>query len=60
MTDLFVVCMERPLRVSETEAEACCVAGVFADNERMRVHWPLPAYFPLLLAVPAVLGKWRA
>jgi 4-amino-4-deoxy-L-arabinose transferase-like glycosyltransferase len=34
--------------------------GVFADNERMRVHWPLPGYFPLLLAVPAVLGDWRA
>lgn len=35
------------------------VAGVFADNERMRVHWPLPGYFPLLLSVPLVLQHWR-
>ncbi len=35
------------------------VAGVFADNERMRVHWPLPGYFPLLLSVPLVLHRWR-
>jgi Dolichyl-phosphate-mannose-protein mannosyltransferase len=35
------------------------VVGVFADNERMRVHWPLPGYLPLLLALPLVFRTWR-
>ena len=33
------------------------VAGLFADNQRFRVHWPLPGYLPLLAALPAFL--WR-
>lgn len=36
------------------------VAGCFADNDRTRVHWPLPAYLPLLLLVPALQRQWRA
>jgi 4-amino-4-deoxy-L-arabinose transferase-like glycosyltransferase len=36
-----------------------CCAGLFADNERMRIHWPLPGYLPLLLALPALLSAWR-
>ncbi len=35
------------------------VVGLFADNERMRIHWPLPGYLPLLLAVPELLRAWR-
>ncbi|MFK2894007.1 ArnT family glycosyltransferase [Dyella flagellata] len=41
------------------------VAGLFADNERFRVHWPLPGYLPLLAALPVLLprtagaGWWR-
>jgi 4-amino-4-deoxy-L-arabinose transferase-like glycosyltransferase len=35
------------------------LAGLFADNERTRVHWPLPGYLPLLLAVPALLQRWQ-
>lgn len=33
------------------------VAGLFADNERFRVHWPLPGYLPLLAALPALLHR---
>lgn len=41
------------------------VAGLFADNERFHVHWPLPGYLPLLVALPALLRQegiraWRA
>jgi 4-amino-4-deoxy-L-arabinose transferase-like glycosyltransferase len=42
------------------------VAGLFADDQRFRVHWPLPGYLPLLAAMPALLGEvgvaraWRA
>ncbi len=35
------------------------LAGLFADNERTRIHWPLPGYLPLLLAVPALLQRWQ-
>lgn len=35
------------------------IVGCFADNDRTRVHWPLPAYLPLLLLVPAVQRRWR-
>jgi 4-amino-4-deoxy-L-arabinose transferase-like glycosyltransferase len=31
------------------------VAGLFADDQRFRVHWPLPGYLPLLAALPALL-----
>ncbi|HUA78785.1 MAG TPA: glycosyltransferase family 39 protein [Dyella sp.] len=42
------------------------VAGLFADDQRFRVHWPLPGYLPLLAALPALLQiaararVWRA
>ena len=32
-------------------------AGLFADDERFRVHWPLPGYLPLLVALPALLYR---
>jgi 4-amino-4-deoxy-L-arabinose transferase-like glycosyltransferase len=40
------------------------VAGLFADDQRFRVHWPLPGYLPLMAALPVLLrnaaGKnWR-
>ena len=31
------------------------VFGLFADDVRFRVHWPLPGYVPALLALPVVL-----
>jgi 4-amino-4-deoxy-L-arabinose transferase-like glycosyltransferase len=34
-------------------------AGLFADNERTRVHWPLPGYLPLLLVLPHLLQRWQ-
>jgi 4-amino-4-deoxy-L-arabinose transferase-like glycosyltransferase len=33
------------------------VAGLFADDQRFRVHWPLPGYLPLLAVLPALLGE---
>ena len=40
------------------------IAGLFADDQRFRVHWPLPGYLPLIAALPVLLrnfvGKnWR-
>jgi hypothetical protein len=35
------------------------VAGLFADDQRFRVHWPLPGYLPLLAALPALLRDVR-
>ena len=38
-------------------------AGLFADAERTRFHWPLPAYLPLLLVLPGLVpsdaARWR-
>ena len=34
------------------------VLGLFADAERTRFHWPLPAYLPLLLLLPSLTGGW--
>ena len=33
------------------------VAGLFADDQRFRVHWPLPGYLPLLAVLPALLRE---
>ena len=33
------------------------VLGCFADDTRLRLHWPLPGYLPLLLIVPVLLGE---
>jgi 4-amino-4-deoxy-L-arabinose transferase-like glycosyltransferase len=40
------------------------IAGLFADDQRFRVHWPLPGYLPLMAAQPvllrdAVKRRWR-
>jgi hypothetical protein len=35
------------------------VLGLFADSERLRVHWALPAYLLALPLVPQVLRHWR-
>jgi 4-amino-4-deoxy-L-arabinose transferase-like glycosyltransferase len=41
------------------------VAGLFADDQRFRAHWPLPGYLPLLAALPVLLRprvarrRWR-
>ena len=35
------------------------VLGLFADNLRFRVHWPLPGYLLLAAALPALLDEWR-
>jgi 4-amino-4-deoxy-L-arabinose transferase-like glycosyltransferase len=41
------------------------VAGLFADDQRFRVHWPLPGYLLLMAALPVLLrgagrNNWRA
>ncbi|WP_404544651.1 ArnT family glycosyltransferase [Dyella jejuensis] len=36
------------------------VAGLFADDQRFRVHWPLPGYLPLLAALPVLLREATA
>jgi 4-amino-4-deoxy-L-arabinose transferase-like glycosyltransferase len=36
------------------------VAGLFADDQRFRVHWPLPGYLPLLAALPVLLREAHA
>ena len=33
--------------------------GLFADDVRFRVHWPLPGYVPALVALPVVIGGAR-
>lgn len=35
------------------------VFGLFADASRFRVHWPLPGYLPLLVALPPLLAGRR-
>lgn len=35
------------------------LAGLFADAERTRFHWPLPAYLPLLLVLPGLSDASR-
>ncbi len=36
------------------------LVGLFADNERTRIHWPLPGYLPLFLVLPLLLREWQA
>jgi len=33
------------------------VLGCFADDTRLRLHWPLPGYLPLLLLLPVMLRE---
>jgi hypothetical protein len=48
--DLLAICAAVPVI-------AWFVLGCFADDTRLRVHWPLPGYLPLLLALPALLAE---
>lgn len=48
--DLFAICAAVPLA-------AYFVFGLFADDTRFRVHWPLPGYLPLLLILPVLLHE---
>jgi 4-amino-4-deoxy-L-arabinose transferase-like glycosyltransferase len=36
------------------------VFGLFADDERFRVHWPLPGYLPLIALLPLLGRELRA
>lgn len=36
------------------------VLGLFADEQRFRVHWPLPGYVALLVVLPTLLDRWIA
>lgn len=48
--------------VSLTMLMGYFLLGLFADDLRFRVHWPLPGYLPLLAALPALLRErlvWR-
>lgn len=46
--DLFAACALVPLI-------GYFVVGCFADDTRFRIHWPLPGYLPLLIAMPALI-----
>jgi 4-amino-4-deoxy-L-arabinose transferase-like glycosyltransferase len=37
------------------------LGGLFADDLRFRLHWPLPGYLPLVAVLPALLAetRWR-
>ncbi|MBB6183619.1 glycosyltransferase family 39 protein [Oleiagrimonas soli] len=45
--------------VAGTFLVAYFVFGLFADDTRFRVHWPLPGYLPLLAVLPALLAGIR-
>jgi 4-amino-4-deoxy-L-arabinose transferase-like glycosyltransferase len=47
--ELFALCGIVPIA-------AFFVLGCFADDTRFRVHWPLPGYLPLLLALPPLVA----
>ncbi len=46
--DIFALCSIVPIA-------AYFVLGCFADDARFRLHWPLPGYLPVLVALPALL-----
>ena len=48
--DLLAVCALVPIA-------GYFVLGCFADDTRLRLHWPLPGYLPLLLLLPVLLGE---
>jgi len=50
--DLLAVCALGPI-------VGYFVLGCFADDTRLRLHWPLPGYLPLLLVLPVLLGEHR-
>ena len=41
-----------------TPIVAYFVLGCFADDTRLRLHWPLPGYLPLLIALPPLAADW--
>lgn len=67
---LFVVAVRSWRQRTQAPADLMCASalgivavyvgvGLFADNERTRIHWPLPGYLPLLLGVPALMRDWH-
>jgi len=50
--DLFGICAAVPIA-------AYFLLGCFADSTRFRLHWPLPAYLPLLIVIPVLLRGSR-
>lgn len=34
------------------------VLGLYADDQRFRVHWPVPGYLTLLVVLPSLLARW--
>jgi hypothetical protein len=48
--DWFAVCAIVPIALY-------FILGLFADATRFRVHWPLPGYLPLLVAMPVLLRE---
>ncbi|HET7063564.1 MAG TPA: glycosyltransferase family 39 protein, partial [Rudaea sp.] len=48
--DLLAVCALGPI-------VGYFVLGCFADDTRLRLHWPLPGYLPLLLLLPVLLRE---
>jgi 4-amino-4-deoxy-L-arabinose transferase-like glycosyltransferase len=48
--DLLAIC-------AATTLVAWFVLGCFADDARLRLHWPVPGYLPLLVALPALLAE---
>lgn len=51
--DLLAVCSTVPMVI-------WFALGCFADDTRLRLHWPLPAYLPLLIVLPALLDPGSA
>lgn len=50
--DMFLCCAAVPI-------VAYFVLGLFADDTRFRVHWPVPGYLPLLIVLPVLLRESR-
>jgi 4-amino-4-deoxy-L-arabinose transferase-like glycosyltransferase len=62
-------CWRRRVEGSPWDVAALCsltfivvyfLAGLFADDQRFRVHWPLPGYLPLFAVLPALLHEREA
>ena len=51
--DLLAVCALVPLLLF-------FVLGLYADDTRFRVHWPIPGYLPLFVAMPALFFATRS
>ena len=51
--DLLAVCSLTPILMF-------FFLGLYADDTRFRVHWPIPGYLPLLVAIPALFFAHRS